>query len=89
MRTDKILAEIAKRHKIAVSENDPVLIVATICEIVAEDYKQRLKEQELIIFEKLEATIKIQRNTAHRLQLVIAILGGVALGMITNLIIRQ
>ncbi len=80
---NKIQAEIAKRHKMTVCDNDPVWIVATVCELMAEEYSQKLSDQQDILAEKIKEVNK-KTNT---LNIVIAVLFGIIIGLSIQLII--
>jgi len=83
----KIQAEIAKRHKMTVCDNDPVWIVATVCELMAEEYSQKLSEQQNILAEKFEKKIKKGNKKTNPLNIVSAVLFGIIIGMSIQLII--
>ncbi|WP_035242302.1 hypothetical protein [Desulfobacter vibrioformis] len=80
---NKIQAEIAKRHKMTVSDNDPVWIVATVCELMAEEYSRKLSDQQDILAEKF----KEANNKTNPLNMVIAVLFGIIIGLSIHLVI--
>lgn len=84
---DKIQAEIAKRHKMTVSDNDPVWIVATVCELMAEEYSQKLSDQQIFFTEKFKEKIKEVNKKTNTLNIVIALLFGIIIGLSIQLII--
>jgi len=84
---NKIQAEIAKRHNMTVCDNDPVWIVATVCELMAEDYSQKLSDQQDILAEKFKAKIKEVNKKNNTLNIVIAVLFGIIVGLSIQLII--
>lgn len=86
-RFTRVQERIAKRHKFVVSDDDPVMIVATICEAFLEESEKML---ESIHEEQLERSIQIiaeREKKTNLYQLVIAALGGVALGILLTLLI--
>ena len=80
---NKIQAEIAKRHKMTVSDNDPVWIVATVCELMAEEYSRKLSDQQDILTEKFKEANK----KTNPLNMVIAVLLGIIIGLSIHLVI--
>ena len=84
---NRIQAEIARRHNMTVCDNDPVWIVATVCELMAEEYSQKLSEQQDILAEKFKAKIKEVNKKNNTLNIVIAVLFGIIIGLSIQLII--
>ena len=84
---NKIQAEIAKRHQMTVSDNDPVWIVATVCELMAEEYSQKLSDQQDLLAEKFKERIKEVNKKTNTMNLVIAMLFGIIIGLSIQLII--
>jgi len=84
---NKIQAEIAKRHKMTVSDNDPVWIVATVCELMAEEYLRKLSNQQDFFAEKFKEKSKEVNKKTNTLNIVIAVLFGIIIGMSTQLFI--
>jgi hypothetical protein len=84
---NRIQAEIAKRHKMTVGDNDPVWIVATVCELMAEAYSQKLCDQQDILAEKFKEKIKTANKKTNTLNIVIAVLFGIIIGLSIQLII--
>lgn len=78
---NKIQAEIAKRHKMTVCDNDPVWIVATVCELMAEEYSQKLSDQHEILAEKFKEKTKEVNKKTNTLNIVIAVLFGIIIGL--------
>lgn len=78
---NKIQAEIAKRHKMTVCDNDPVWIVATVCELMAEEYSKKLSDQHEILAEKFKERIKEVNKKTNTLNIVIAVLFGIIIGL--------
>ena len=70
-----------------VCDNDPVWIVATVCELMAEEYSQKLSEQQDILVEKFKAKIKEVNKKNNTLNIVIAVLFGIIVGLSIQLII--
>ena len=70
-----------------VCDNDPVWIVATVCELMAEEYSQKLSEQQDILAEKFKAKIKEVNKKNNTLNIVIAVLFGIIVGLSIQLII--
>lgn len=81
----KIQALIAKTHNMAVSDDDPIWVIVTIYELIAEEYKQKLTDHESSFIEKMEEKIK---PCVNRMTLTIAFLTGVVTGMIIQLFIK-
>ena len=84
---NKIQAEIAKRHNMTVCDNDPVWIVATVCELMAEEYSQRLSDQQDILAAEFKSKIKEVNKKTNTLNIVIAVLFGIIIGLSIQLII--
>ena len=78
---NKIQAEIAQRHKMTVCDNDPVWIVATVCELMAEEYSQKLSDQHEILAEKFKEKTKEVNKKTNTLNIVIAVLFGIIIGL--------
>ncbi|RAM00717.1 hypothetical protein DO021_17750 [Desulfobacter hydrogenophilus] len=81
----KIQAQIAKTHNIAVSENDPIWLVVTVCEFIAEEYQQKLAKNETNFIQRMEEKTK---PCINRMSLTIAFLFGVVVGMIIQLFFK-
>jgi DUF438 domain-containing protein len=84
---NKIRAEIAKRHNMTVSDNDPVWIVATLCELMAEEYSRKLSDQQDLLAEKFKERIKEVNKKTNTMNIVIAVLFGIIIGLSIQLII--
>jgi len=84
---NRIQAEIAKRHNMTVSDNDPVWIVATVCELMAEEYSRKLSDQQDVLAKKFKEKIKEVNNKINTLNIVIAVLFGMIIGLSIQLII--
>ena len=84
---NKIQAEIAKRHNMTVCDNDPVWIVATVCELMAEEYSRKLSDQQDILAAEFKAKIKEVNKKTNTLNIVIAVLFGIIIGLSIQLII--
>lgn len=84
---DKIQAEIAKRHKMTVCDNDPVWIVATVCELMAEEYSRKLSDHQGILVKEFKDNIKEVNKKTNTLNIVIAVLFGIIIGLSIQLII--
>ena len=84
---NRIQAEIAKRHKMTVCDNDPIWIVATVCELMAEEYSQKLSDQQDFFAEKFKEKIKEVNKKTNTMNIVIAVLFGIIIGLSIQLII--
>nr|WP_319394244.1 hypothetical protein [uncultured Desulfobacter sp.] len=84
---NRIQAEIAKRHKMTVCDNDPVWIVATVCELMAEEYLRKLSDQQDLLAEKFKERIKEVNKKINTMNIVIAMLFGIIIGLSIQLII--
>lgn len=88
MEKERLHNQITKKHGIAVSENDPIWIVATVTEYIAESYREQLEQHENIFKEELISIKKSHINRTNVLHLTIAGLTGVVVGIIISLIIK-
>jgi hypothetical protein len=84
---DKIQAEIAKRHNMTVCDNDPVWIVATVCELMAEEYSRKLSDHQDILVKEFKDNIKEVNKKTNTLNIVVAVLFGIIIGLSIQLII--
>ena len=84
---NKIQAEIAKRHKMTVSDNDPVWIVATVCELMAEEYLRKLSNQQDFFAEKFKEKSKEVNKKNKHAKYSYRRLFGIIIGMSTQLFI--
>ena len=84
---NRIQAEIAQRHNMTVSDNDPVWIVATVCELMTEEYSRKLSDQQDVLAKKFKEKIKEVNNKINTLNIVIAVLFGIIIGLSIQLII--
>ena len=84
---NRIQAEIAKRHKMTVCDNDPIWIVATVCELMAEEYSRKLSDQQDLLAEKFKERIKEVNKKINTMNIVTAVLFGIIIGLSIQLII--
>ncbi|NDY73122.1 hypothetical protein DO021_01930 [Desulfobacter hydrogenophilus] len=84
---NRIQAEIAKRHNMTVGDNDPVWIVATVCELMAEEYSRKLSDQQDVLAKKFKEKIKEVNKRTNALNIAIAVLFGIIIGLSIQLII--
>ena len=84
---NRIQAEIAKRHNMTVCDNDPVWIVATVCELMAEEYSRKLSDHQDILVKEFKDNIKEVNKKTNTLNIVIAVLFGIIIGLSIQLII--
>jgi hypothetical protein len=84
---DKIQAEIAKRHNMTVCDNDPIWIVATVCELMAEEYSRKLSDHQDILVKEFKDNIKEVNKKTNTLNIVVAVLFGIIIGLSIQLII--
>lgn len=81
MNKNQIQAEIAKRHKMTVCDDDPVWIVATVCELMTEEYFRNLSNQQDILAKNFKEKMKEGRKKTNTLNMIIALLAGVIIGL--------
>ncbi|SDP36107.1 hypothetical protein [Desulforhopalus singaporensis] len=89
MRFNKLKEEIAKKHQVAVTDNDPVMLVATICQVFLDESKRLFERMEAEQRERFEQELQKREVKNSWYLATIAALAGIAAGIFLTLIILR
>ncbi|SDP02172.1 hypothetical protein [Desulforhopalus singaporensis] len=89
MRFNKLKEEIAKKHQVAITDDDPVMLVATICQLFLDESKRLLERMEEEQRERFEQELRKREIKNSRYLATIAALAGIAAGIFLTLIISR